>query len=88
MDLSYLNTQQIIDPYSIIWNHEDNCLQESIAIIDVREEDEFSEGYIKGAQNKPSGNWSNINYVQEIIKDCIDNKVSTVVIHCFNTLHT
>ena len=47
-DISYLNTQQITDPISTIWNHESESLQESIAIVDVREEDEFLDGHIKG----------------------------------------
>ena len=85
MSFSYVESNQIEDKNSTIWNHDINSLKDSIAVLDVREQDEFYDGHIKGAQNHPSGRWTDNKYVSDLLHECIEKKVSTVVVHCFKS---
>lgn len=53
---------------------------QSTAIVDVRDGDEFGSGHIVGACNLSSDKWQDPAFVDAAIQDNLDKK--TVVFHC------
>ena len=59
---------------------------ESVAILDVRDEAEFSGGHIKGAFNHPSVNWSDAEFVESVAeKVTFDGHPKKIVMHCVHS---
>ena len=53
----------------------------SYVILDVRDDDEYSEGHVKGAKSLPSDEWVESDFVEEVVKSHIDR--DTIIVHCF-----
>ena len=55
-----------------------------IVIMDVRGEDEFSDGHIVGATHAPSTNWSDSAFVQQLVEQytTTDGTKKKIVFHC------
>lgn len=69
------------DPAEIVQLIRKDGVDENYTILDVRDEDEYYGGHIKGAKNHPSGYWSDYTYVREIVEENLEK--DTIVVHCF-----
>lgn len=57
----------------------------NVVIIDVRNDDEFASGHIKGAENLPSANWTDESFVDGVIQKYSGAGAAasrSIVVHC------
>ena len=57
------------------------ALGKELKIIDVRNENEFNSGHIKGATNLSSELWEDENFVDNFLKE--NSEVDKLIVHCF-----
>lgn len=59
---------------------------DSVAILDVRNLEEFNGGHIKGAFNHPSENWTDASFVESVADKVVaDGHPKKIVMHCVHS---